>query len=107
MNVLHQVTPGEQGDQVPILIHNWQFTLLRTPEDFVGFGESGACRCGDEVCGHDSRDWILVVLVELDISTGDDSEKLRVEGSLLYERNKVRITKRSKKKKRATKEKSN
>lgn len=99
MNVLHQVTPGEQGDQGSILIHNWQFTLLRTPEDFVGFGESSACRCGDEVCRHDSRDWILVVLVELDISAGDDSEKLRVEGSLFYERNKVRITKRNKKKK--------
>lgn len=79
-----------------MVVHDWQLALLRTPQDFISFRKGSACRCGDKVCSHNSRDWIFGVSVELDVSAGDDAEKFRVEGSLLCGWNKVSKTKPTK-----------
>ena len=40
--------------------------------------------CGDKVGGHDGGDWVIQLVVELDVSRSDDSDELRAKVSVLY-----------------------
>jgi hypothetical protein len=74
--VLGQVRARNHGNQVEVLVDNGELALLGLGQDFVGLGEGNAIGSSDEVVDHDLGDRCAVVIFELDVSVGDDSEQL-------------------------------
>lgn len=76
VKVLHQITAREKRDKVAVLIDDGQLSFLGATKDLVSLGQGGASRCGDEVGGHDGSDRVVEVVVELDVSSADNTNKL-------------------------------
>lgn len=83
VDVLHQVGAGEEGDKVVVLVDNWELALLRLGEDGVGLGESDASLSSDKVGGHGLGDRVGGIIVELEITRSDDTNKLGAKGAVL------------------------
>lgn len=83
VEVLGQIGAGDHGDEVAGGIDDWELALLGLGEDSVGLGEGGALWCSDELSDHDGGDWLLEVLLELDVTVGDDTDELGAELSIL------------------------
>ena len=82
MEVLHQVASRQEGDKVSFGVHDWQLALLRRAKDIVGLGQSGTSRCRDEISSHNSGNRVIKLVVELDVTGCDHSDKLGAEGSV-------------------------
>ena len=82
MEVLHQIAPRQERDEVSLGIHNWQLALLRRAKDIVGLGQSGTSRCRDEISSHNSGNGVFKLVVELDVTRCDHTDKLGAEGSV-------------------------
>ncbi|KAH3665718.1 hypothetical protein OGAPHI_003906 [Ogataea philodendri] len=76
VQVLLQVGSGDHGNQVSFTVNNWKFTLLGLSQDLVSFTKRDSRLGGDDVGCHHLRNGICIDLVELDISGGDNSNKL-------------------------------
>lgn len=74
--VLLQVGQRDEGDQITGLVNNWQLTLLGGSQQRVTLGQSDALLGGDQVGGHNFGDDGGVVLVELNVTGGDNTNKL-------------------------------
>jgi hypothetical protein len=83
--VLSQVGAGDHRDEVAALVNNGKLALLGLGQDTVGLGEVDAVGGGDEVGDHDLRDGSVVILLELDVAVGDDTEELGAELAVLCE----------------------
>lgn len=85
VEVLHQIAPGEKGDEVATLIDNRQLSLLGATEDIVSLSQCGTSRGCDEVGRHDSSDGVIEVRVELNVASSNNTHELRAECSVICE----------------------
>lgn len=76
VDVLHQIGAGEKRDEVAVLVNNGELALLGLLENRVGLGEVDAGAGSDQVGGHDDGDRVAVVVVELGVTRGDDTDDL-------------------------------
>lgn len=83
VGVLGQIGAGDHGHEVEVLVNNWELSLFGLSENLVGLGQGGTLWTSDEVGDHDIGDRLLVVLLELDVSVGDDSDELGAKLSVL------------------------
>lgn len=74
--VLGQVGAGDHGNKVEVLVHDRQLALLGLGEDDVGLGKIDTVGGGDKIGDHDLGDGLVVVILELDVTVGDDTEQL-------------------------------
>lgn len=84
VEVLHQIRAGKQGDDVAVGINNGELSLLGPTEDFVGLGEGGAGGGSNKIRGHDGSHGFVEISVELNVTRGNHSNELGLEGSVLY-----------------------
>jgi hypothetical protein len=84
VEVLHEVGAGEESGKVAGGVDDGELALLGGTKEVVGRGEGDSLGGGDKVGGHDFGEGSAVVVVELDIAHGDDSDKLGVELSILW-----------------------
>lgn len=82
--VLGQIGAGDHGDQVGVLVNNGQLALSGLGQDLVGFGQGDTVGSGDEVGDHDFRHGYGGIVFELEVTVGDNTEKLGTELSVLY-----------------------
>lgn len=81
--VLGQVGTRDHRDQVVGLVNNRELALLGLGENLVGLDEGDAVGGGDKVGDHDVLNGGAVVVLELEVTVGDDTEKLGAELSVL------------------------
>lgn len=84
--VLVQVGAGDHGDEVEVLVDDGQLALLRLGEDLVGLDKVDTGGGGDQVSDHDVGDGLVGVLLELDVTVGDDAEQLGAKLAVLCSR---------------------
>lgn len=76
VQVLHQIGARDKRNEVAVVVDDGELALLGLLKDGVGLGELNAALGGNEVGGHDLADRIVQVVVELNITRGDDTEEL-------------------------------
>lgn len=74
--VFGQVGARDHGDEVEVLVNNRQLALLRLGKDLVRLGKSDTVGSGDQVGNHDAGYGHLGVVLELDVTVGDDTKQL-------------------------------
>jgi hypothetical protein len=83
VQVLHQVGARQERNEVELLVDNGKLALLRLVQDGVGLLEVNAVGTGDEVGRHDSGDGVVDVVVELNVTRSDDTDKLGAKLAVL------------------------
>lgn len=81
--VLGQVGAGDHGDQVLGRVDNGELALLGLGENLVGLLKGDAVGGSNEVGDHDAGNGGAVVILELEVAVGNDTEKLRAQLSVL------------------------
>lgn len=76
VQVLHQIGARDERDEVAVVVNDGELALLGSLKDGVGLGELNTALGSDELGGHDLADRVVQVVVELNITRGDDTEKL-------------------------------
>jgi hypothetical protein len=74
--VLGQIGSGDHGDDVEILVDDRELALLGLGENLVGFEEGDVLRSSDKVSNHDIGNGLVKVLLELEVSVGNDTQEL-------------------------------
>ena len=74
MEVLGQIGARNHGKEVALLVHDRKLALLGLGQNFVGLLQCNAGLSGDKVLVHDVRYWLLKVVLELDVTVGDDTK---------------------------------
>lgn len=82
--VLGQIGAGDHGNQVEVLVHNGQFALLGLGQNLVGLGQGDTVGSSDELSDHDLGDRCVEVILELDVSVGNNTKELGADLSVLY-----------------------
>lgn len=81
--VLGQVGAGDHRDEVEVLVNDRKLALLRLGENLVGLDEGDAVDGSDKVGNHDFGDGLVVVLLELEVSVGNDAQELGAQLAIL------------------------
>lgn len=81
--VLGQVGAGDHGDEVEVLVHDRELALLRLGKNLVRLGKSDTVGGGDEVGDHDVGHRGFGVVLELDVTVGDNAQELGAKLSVL------------------------
>lgn len=81
--VLGQIGAGNHGDKVEALVDDGQLALLGLGQDLVRLGKGDTVGGGDEVGNHDVGDRGLGIVLELDVTVGDDTQELGAKLSVL------------------------
>jgi hypothetical protein len=74
--VLGQIGARDHRDQVEVLVDNGQLALLGLGKTLVGFEESDVLGSSDKVSNHDIGDGLVKVLLELEVSVGNNTKQL-------------------------------
>lgn len=84
VQVLHQIRARQEGDQVEVLVDDGELALLRVVQNGVGLLKVNAVASGNKVGGHDCGDRVVDIVVELDVTGSDDTDKLGAQLAVLY-----------------------
>lgn len=76
MQVLAEIGAGNHGDQMAVLVDDGQLALLGLGQNGVGLLEGDAVRGGHEIGHHDIGDGLLEVVLELEVTVGNDTQEL-------------------------------
>jgi hypothetical protein len=76
MLVLGQVGTRDHRDEIEVLVDNRELALLGLGQNLVGFEEGDGLRSSDKVLNHDIGDSLVKVLLELEVSVGNNTNKL-------------------------------
>lgn len=79
VQVLAEIGARDHGHQVAVLVDNGQLALLGLGQNCVGLLEGDAVGGSDEVCHHDVGDRLFEIVLELEITVGNDTKELGVE----------------------------
>mmetsp|Transcript_45312 Transcript_45312/g.52088 ORF Transcript_45312/g.52088 Transcript_45312/m.52088 type:complete len:225 (-) Transcript_45312:393-1067(-) len=83
----HQISSGHQGDQLVALIDNGKFTLLTFLQDFLALGQIVRFVSGDQICGHNFAQGGIDISDEINITTGNKSQKFATHLSTICDGN--------------------
>lgn len=83
VQVLAEIGAGDHGHQVAVLVDNGQLALLGLGEDGIGLFEGHTVGGSDEIRDHDVGDGLVEVVLELEITVGDNTQELGTELAVL------------------------
>lgn len=84
--VFEQVRAGDKGDEMTVGVNDRELALLSLAQETVGLLEGDRRGAGDNFSSHDRLDGSLSVL-ELNVSTSNDTKELAVRRAGLGDRN--------------------
>lgn len=84
VEVLVQVGTRDHRHEVSLFIDNRKLALLGLGQNLVGLLKVDTSRSSDKVRDHHIGDWLLRVLLKLEVAVGDDSEELRAKLAVFY-----------------------
>lgn len=84
--VFEQVRAGDKGDEMTVRVNDRELALLSLAQETVGLLEGDRRGAGDNFSSHDRLDGSLSVL-ELNVSTSNDTKELAVRRAGLGDRN--------------------
>ncbi len=81
--VLGQVGTRNHGDEIQALVHNRQLALLGLGKNLIGLDKGDTVGSGGEVGNHDGGNGGVGVVLELEVTVGDDTQELGAKLSVL------------------------
>ena len=83
MLVLGQIGSRDHGNKVGVLVNDGKLSLLGLGQNLVGFEEGNGLRSSNKVRNHDIGNGLVEVLLKLEVSVGNNTNKLRAKLAIL------------------------